>query len=233
MQSDNQEQPSSGSTEPIFEVNRGRKNFIVEFKNYSWPRKILTIFLIYILASVVIGFAFPSSTKVDTFLASEKKISEINGRWQIEARKLTSLIGAITNGSVSDPVQIQTDVNDVRGRISPILTELADECRKLPERDSEATGQAAAEDGAFEMLREWCRITPAQTLELYQVINAQISYGASQADIDTHITNYQNLQRDKLQAINSGLSGLLPYVSGTDKSSAETLLSAVRSQLNS
>ena len=213
-------------------LSNHKPSFVARFKTYSLIKKILIGFGLYIAFSLVVGFINPSSDDGTAFLRDEQKISEINGRWQIEARKIEVLISEITNGSISDTVEVQTRLNDIRSGISPILIELSDYCRTLPEGESGLTGEAAAKDGAYEMLREWCRITPAQTLELYSVVNAQISSGSTQADIDKHIIAYQALQKEKLMAIKNGMSGLLPYVSGTDKSTAETLLATVDQQLS-
>ncbi len=213
---------------------RVKNNLWQTFKTFSWPKKILAIFGAYVAFSVALSLLVPASSglSVDKFLESQQKISAINGKWQIQARRISVLIGDITSGSSADKVQIQTQLVDIQAAISPILTELADECRKLPDRNPSATGEEAAKDGAYEMLREWCRITPAQTFELYAVVAAQINDSATQLDIDKHINAYQDLERQKLEALKSGMTGLIPYVSGTDKATAETLLATVNKQLN-
>ena len=214
-------------------LSNHKPSFVARFKTYSLIKKILIGFGLYIAFSLVVGFINPSSDDGTAFLRDEQKISEINGRWQIEARRIEVLITDITDGKITDTVEVQSNLNDIRSRISPILVELSDHCRTLPESKSGLSGEAAAKDGAYEMLREWCRITPAQTLELYSIVNAQISSGSTQMDIDRHILAYQSLQREKLLAIKAGMTGLLPYVSGTDESTAKTLLATVDQQLSS
>jgi hypothetical protein len=151
-----------------------------------------------------------SSSKIEGFIESEKKISEVLGRYNSEAGVAVGVVRGISDGTLSAGDGIGKFA--VAGsKVTPILSELRNVCAGISFPEITGQGEELALAKAMNMLKVACDVTPQQFLVLQQIFQEQISDSGTQQRLDELSTQLQNLGQTKIDAAVEGIKAMLPY----------------------
>jgi hypothetical protein len=203
-----------------------------EFTERKKPSKILnrksTKILLVILGVLFVG---ASSFRLDSFFGPSKAekwfevqqgISRVIGDWNVAATPISEAIGQITSGEMSSQ-EARRIISDTSSEFALIHNRLFNECLKIPSYDINAAGEDGAIGKLYYALQANCDFLPQQSAEVLLLVSEQISPTGTQAKIDYHVQQIQELGGKRRDALLAGIEGMQPYLNSVEKETLKRL----------
>jgi hypothetical protein len=191
----------------------------------SRKRYLAVIGTILVLALIALLSASSKNNferEADDFFNKQKEISVILNEWNKESSLLLGIIQKNSSGKFDYPEAMYA-LNDVTGRISPVLASLREECTDVPVKSLNQTGEDQAVALAWNMLKVTCDLVPLQFNEYLSIFDAQVSEDKTQADIDFHVQRLTDFGNQRKQAAMQAMNELEKYASGSQLEQIKSL----------
>jgi hypothetical protein len=167
-----------------------------------------------------------ADTAVDKFVASSQVVNDITRDYYVEVAPLAQAIQGISSGSIT-PWSAITTVSEVNRNVPPILRNLREACRNVPESGEMMTPEEDAIDKAWDVLRITCDVTPRQYAVALAIYRVQISPNSTQAELRNLVSELRELGESKVAAGRIALSSLEPYLDSKDLETLRLILGEV------
>jgi hypothetical protein len=181
-----------------------------------------TVLVLALIALLSVSGKNNFEREADNFFNKQQEISPILNEWNKESSLLLGVIQKNSSGEFNYPEAMYA-LNDVTGRISPVLASLREECTDVPVKSLNQTGEAQAAALAWNMLRVTCDLVPLQFTEYLSIFNAQVSEDKTQADIDFHVQRLTDFGNQRKQAAVQAINELEKYASGSQLEQIQSL----------
>jgi hypothetical protein len=181
-----------------------------------------TILVLALIALLSASSENDFEREADDFFNQQKEISVILNEWNKESSLLLGIIQKNSSGEIDYPEAMYA-LNDVTGRISPVLASLREECTDVPVKSLNQTGEAQAAALAWNMLKVTCDLVPLQFTEYLSIFDAQVSEDKTQADIDFHVQRLTDFGNQRKQAAIQAINELEKYASGSQLEQIKSL----------
>jgi hypothetical protein len=173
-----------------------------------------TVLLLFSIATLSGAGKTDFEREADDFFNKQQKISSVLNSWNKESALLLGIIQK-NSSSEYDYSEAMYALNDVTGRITPILSSLREECADVPSKSLDQTGEAQASALSWNMLKVTCDLVPLQFTEYLSIFNAQISEDKTQADVDYHVQRLTDFGNQRRQAGLQAMEELEKYATGS------------------
>jgi hypothetical protein len=205
--------------------NLETENIVEKSKFNSRNRYLSVIGVVLVLGLIAILSAsgkYNFEREADDFFNKQQEISKILNEWNKESSLLLGVIQKNSSGEFDYPEAMYA-LNDVTGRISPILATLREECTDVPVKSLDRTGEAQAVALAWNMLRVTCDLVPLKFTEYLSIFDAQVSDNKTQTDIDFHVQRLTDFSNQRKQAAVQAINELEKYASGSQLEQIQAL----------
>lgn len=181
-----------------------------------------------VVALVVSFFAIGTNSnsrdaQIESFITNQKEIGAVLNKYNSAAGGAVGVVRGISDGTLSAGEGI-SQFAVASTKITPVLTELREECEQVTFPKVEGEGEDLAIAKGMNMLRVVCDVTPKQFLVLQQIFQEQISENGTQARLDQLSGELEALNQEKINAAIDGIKAILPYANKTQADLLNSML---------
>lgn len=195
----------------------------VQSKSKHTKFALLTVLCLVVVSAL--GFQISNSLRQsegDKWFEVQQKISRVIGEWNVAATPISEAIIKISNGEMTTQEARQVASN-ASSNFAVIHNKLSDACQSIPSYDLNASGIDGAYAKLYEALKVSCDLVPQESVEVLLLVNEQISPIGTQAKIDYHAQQIQDLIRKRKQALLIAIEAMQPYLNDVERETLKRL----------
>lgn len=197
----------------------------VNVQSRSKHTKLAFITIIGLVVVSVMGFQLSNplrQSEGDKYFKVQQEISRVIGDWNVAATPISEAIGKISSGEMSTQEARQV-ASDASSNFTVIHIRLFEACQSIPTYNLNESGIDGAFAKAYEALQVSCDLIPQQSVEVLLLVTEQISPVATQAKIDYHVQQIQDLSGKRREALLLAIEAMQPYLNDVEKETLKRL----------